>query len=243
MKLHEMSDLHLEGKNWKQFAQHILPDGKDVDALILAGDIAPLLMSNIEVYKELCKKHKWVFYVPGNHEYYKTSIHEAERVLAILEKEINNLVVLRAGSISQLEGRRIIGGTMWFKDDPMNFAYEHLVNDFRLIEGFKPWIYEENKKFLDFLQDELREGDIVITHHMPSALSVAERFKNDPGNRFFLCEISHLILERNPALWFHGHTHDPFDYRLGNTRIYCNPMGYSKEMSNTDFKNRFVVEV
>jgi hypothetical protein len=26
--------------------------------------------------------------------------------------------------------------------------------------------------------------------------------------------------------WTHGHTHDPFDYMIGSTRILCNPRGY-----------------
>ena len=27
-------------------------------------------------------------------------------------------------------------------------------------------------------------------------------------------------------LWMHGHTHEDFDYVLGETRVVCNPRGY-----------------
>ena len=33
-------------------------------------------------------------------------------------------------------------------------------------------------------------------------------------------------LERQPALWIHGHMHDPVDVVLGQTRVLCNPAGY-----------------
>ena len=42
-------------------------------------------------------------------------------------------------------------------------------------------------------------------------------------------QTSGLIEERQPALWVHGHTHDSCDYRVGNTRVICNPRGYENE--------------
>jgi hypothetical protein len=27
-------------------------------------------------------------------------------------------------------------------------------------------------------------------------------------------------------LWTHGHTHELFDYMIGDTRVVCNPRGY-----------------
>ena len=38
-------------------------------------------------------------------------------------------------------------------------------------------------------------------------------------------------------LWTHGHTHEPFDYMVGETRIVCNPRGYiGYEQRANDFK-------
>lgn len=35
-----------------------------------------------------------------------------------------------------------------------------------------------------------------------------------------------LIEARGPALWVHGHIHTSSDFRIGATRIVCNPRGY-----------------
>jgi hypothetical protein len=46
-------------------------------------------------------------------------------------------------------------------------------------------------------------------------------------------------------LWVHGHTHSSFDYKLGKTRIICNPRGYPGtfgDMGN-DFNPNLIVEI
>jgi hypothetical protein len=37
-----------------------------------------------------------------------------------------------------------------------------------------------------------------------------------------------MFIEDYPEIrvWTHGHTHDVFDYTVGQTRILCNPRGY-----------------
>jgi hypothetical protein len=51
-----------------------------------------------------------------------------------------------------------------------------------------------------------------------------------------------LIVAREPALWIHGHTHHAMDYRIGPTRILCNPLGYPHE-ANDGFDPRLTVEL
>ena len=41
-----------------------------------------------------------------------------------------------------------------------------------------------------------------------------------------------LIIEMQPRLWVHGHTHEIFDYYIGTTRVLCNPRGYPHEREN-----------
>ena len=57
----------------------------------------------------------------------------------------------------------------------------------------------------------------------------------------FVSNLSEIIDPRQPALWVHGHVHTSFDYRVGATRVLCNPHGYGAE--NPDFDPRLVVEV
>jgi hypothetical protein len=54
------------------------------------------------------------------------------------------------------------------------------------------------------------------------------------------------VLQSAGALGAHGHTHDSFDYQVGNCRVVCNLRGYvawTGKMENRDFDAGFVVEV
>ena len=58
-------------------------------------------------------------------------------------------------------------------------------------------------------------------------------------------QLEENILRWQPALWMHGHTYDSFDYRVGKTRVVCNPRGYSKDGVNENplFNLNLVVEL
>jgi hypothetical protein len=46
-------------------------------------------------------------------------------------------------------------------------------------------------------------------------------------NGAFASDLDDFIAYRPQIrLWTHGHTHEPFDYEIGATRIVCNPRGY-----------------
>ena len=87
---------------------------------------------------------------------------------------------------------------------------------------------------------------IVVTHHAPHRLSLAERYADDRVSAGF---ISHLpTLVRSPvALWIHGHTHTAFDYAVDGTRVICNPRGYldrrTGQPENPQFAWDRVVEI
>lgn len=64
------------------------------------------------------------------------------------------------------------------------------MTDFAVIPEFERWVYAENARALEFLDRDLRRGDVVVTHHLPAESSVADPFgyatfelnpKFDPG--------------------------------------------------------------
>ncbi len=65
--------------------------------------------------------------------------------------------------------------------------------------------------------------DDVVTHHAPSARSVAPRFASDLLTPAFASNLEHLMDGQCAVLWIRGHTHDPFDYEINGTRVICNP--------------------
>ncbi|MCX7170699.1 MAG: metallophosphoesterase [Proteobacteria bacterium] len=86
---------------------------------------------------------------------------------------------------------------------------------------------------------------VVVTHHLPSAVSVALRYQNDPVSAAFASRADKLVAQAD--LWIHGHTHDSFDYAIGKCRVICNPRGYPDKLKDTvenrAFLDDFVVEV
>lgn len=86
---------------------------------------------------------------------------------------------------------------------------------------------------------------VVVTHHVPHALSVAPRFASDWATCGFVSALpdSFFVV---PALWIHGHTHTRLDYRVGNYRIVYNPQRYATwggDFEVDDFEPVFVIEV
>jgi predicted phosphodiesterase len=247
MKIQVLSDLHFEHHRDYGEALMLSLDFREADVVILAGDIVGFGSSALramERMKILCAKTGGIaLYIPGNHEYYGTSPAFVVHSLTLMEAQIKNLTVLRAGAVFELDGRRFLGDTLWFPDDPLNPVYAPGMNDFSLIQGFVPWVYERHNACRAFLERELQAGDIVVTHHLPSPRLIAPQFVGDPLNRFFAADLTDLILERKPALWVCGHTHCSIDTRIGETRVLCNPYGYPSEGQHTRFDPRLIVEL
>lgn len=108
---------------------------------------------------------------------------------------------------------------------------------------------EYHKKMLDYikivteLSSESTEKFVVVGHHAPSKASTHPRYKEDVlMNGAYSSDLSEFILDRPQIkLWVHGHTHDPFDYMIGSTRIVCNPRGYIGHERQADvFKLKFM---
>jgi hypothetical protein len=181
--------------------------------------------------------------VPGNHEYYGTNPVDGLKMLARLTSDIPNFKVLSSDTSVFIDGHRLVGDTMWFADDYLNVQYKDRMNDFGVIGNFVPWVYQQNQKWMKFLDKELKEGDIVVTHHLPSYRLVAPELRKSNLNRFFVCETEKWILDKKPALWLFGHTHTSCDQMIGATRCVANPLGYPGEYSVQTFNEGLVLGV
>ena len=106
---------------------------------------------------------------------------------------------------------------------------------------------EEHVKFRGYIQ-QIIEGNpaqkfVVCGHHSPSKLSTHPRYADDViMNGGYSSDMNDYILDHPQIrLWTHGHTHHPFDYRIGSTRIVCNPRGYvGHEQQTQDFELKYV---
>ena len=89
-----------------------------------------------------------------------------------------------------------------------------------------------HKKTLEYIKhvitNDSSKNYVVVGHHAPSKLSTKPRYEKDVEmNGAYSSDLNEFILAHPQIkLWTHGHTHDLFDYMIGNTRIVCNPRGY-----------------
>ena len=159
MKLQIMSDLHFEmhADGGAELIRELDPTG--VDVLVLAGDItmARHYEDLASVFKPLARKYRHILYVPGNHEYYKSSPSEVARNLAKLTKEFPGVVMPENDTVV-IAGQRFIAGTMWFRPDPTAEPNKRFMHDFSLIQDFEPWVYEQNAAFEKVLATQVEAG-------------------------------------------------------------------------------------
>ena len=111
-----------------------------------------------------------------------------------------------------------------FKEEPARWSPEDSVVDHR--------------KMLDYVDHATRDPGsyIVVGHHCPSELSVAEQYKGNLLNAAFRSGLDDFIEARPQIrLWLHGHTHYNFNYWIGETRVVCNPRGYVGHEASADW--------
>jgi predicted phosphodiesterase len=240
VKIRVLSDLHFEfcRDGGKSFVDSL--DTEGVDLLVLAGDISNA--AGLAYALELMAKHFAcpIVVIHGNHEFYGSDRAGVVSDTYEATRKFDHLHWLDHDVI-EIAGHRILGTPMWFKEAPL--APAHLMNDFSQIGGFNRWVYEENSKALNFLNREMQEGDIVVTHYLPSEKCISQWYKGDALNAFFLCDVEKLIHDRRPALWVFGHTHDSKDFVIESTRLVCNPFGYVGHQTNREFNPNFTVEL
>ena len=243
MRIQLLSDLHFEFHvdHGRAFIEALDKDACDV--LVLAGDVCTVTHGLVEVLSMFCAKFRHVVYVAGNHEFYGSDKGRTNAAIEKASRRNANLHALRR-DVAEIDGVRFVGSTLWFPptDDARKLA--RWWSDFQCVQGLAGWVFEENALDVEFLRRELRAGDVVVTHHMPSRRSVHLRYAAEATNCFFVCDVEPLLVERSPAVWMHGHTHESMDYAIGATRVVCNPLGYvTRGEVNGGFVRTKIVEV
>ena len=242
MKLQIMSDLHMEHWTRGDGLQFEKDTQTTADVLVLAGDIVPLNRRNwnwsVARLQEFKYRYKHVVYVPGNHEWYGAYINYTTLDTLM---SVTGVEILYPGRIATIEGKRFLGGTMFQPAQPYPGAYMP-ISDHGAIHDFERCAAHEYETLRAHLQKELAPGDIVVTHHAPSLKSLDAQWVGHPCNYWFITpQIEDVLLSSGPALWVHGHVHTPFDYKLMDTRVICNPRGYPGE--SVRFNPQLVVEI
>lgn len=240
MNIQVVSDIHCEhmADNGKTFIAEM--DPTEVDVLVLPGDIVNAV-DFVRPITAICKKYKnaHVVYVHGNHEFYDSDRDSVVKLTQQAMKKNSNLVWLDC-TLKVINGQRFLGAPLWFSyDDRIPDTYQYL-SDFNLINDYETWVYRENKRAKEFFENNLKEGDIVVTHHLPSYRCVHPTYMCNSLNHFFVSDVSYLIEERKPKYWFYGHSHKSNVTRIGDTTLVCNPCGYLFQ-PNVSFQEKLIL--
>lgn len=245
MRVQLMSDLHFEfhQDGGQAFVASLDPTG--VDVLVLAGDIGLCADGSLQAGLGFLSERysdAQIVMAAGNHEFYHSTREEVEATRQKMTALYSNLHWLENSSVT-INGQRFLGCTLWFIDQPdgLNHHYCRSMGD-QLIQGFYSWVYEANKASMRYLQDNVREGDIVVTHYIPTQEGVHPRWRPSSKTlgRFFLCQMPYSVLEI-PSYWFFGHTHDTMAFEIGNCKFRCNPLGYPMESRPSHFIEKLVM--
>lgn len=269
MRIWILSDLHIPQKDAIRL---IKPDRyPQADVCVLAGDVTDSMHLAINWVGKVVRPKMPVIWVPGNHEFYDTSIESGLKNARLIANALD--VTFLDNSVEIIEGVRFLGGTLWTDfaiDAPETgaerdvaiqnamWAAKNGLADYGNIylqapkgNGIIPRLvrpsdlaalHQETRSFIDATLAVPFDGkSVVVSHHAPHRASIHPKFAGDRTNGAFVSDLSDVMEHRKPDLWVHGHVHQCFDYHVGHTRVVCNPRGYSIE--NETFEFGKVIEI
>lgn len=212
-------------------------------------------------FEEECAKYRETVYVMGNHEHYGFKYHKTYQHLL---ENLPDHVTLLENQTHDIDDVTFVGATLWTdmnREDPLTMYHmTSMMSDYKQITMFNEVksVYhrlQPERTVADFYKsrDYIRlvvESDpnkkyVVVTHHAPTRASTHPRYQQDTlMNGAYSSDLAEFILEHPQIrLWTHGHTHDPFDYMIGSTRVVCNPRGYAGYESRADLFDSKQIEI
>lgn len=261
LKLWIWSDLHQEIDRWEFPAR--LPRA---DVAVVAGDLHRLPDAVDWLVRRLdagILKVRRVVLVPGNHEYYRREMTNALRRARTEARDLG--IYLLDGDEVVIGGVRFLGGTLWTDyailgdaEAGMAACLDKIANDYSLIGiedggSVRRFTTERalalHRAYVDWLAERLavpfQGPTVVVTHHGPTLASTDPERRDEAFTAGFASDLTWLIERFQPDLWVHGHTHASCDYRIGRTRVICNPKGYglNGDEENRGFEPRLVVKL
>jgi len=257
------SDLHQDwADNAWDPAAHAPADGFDI--VVVAGDVHSPLPRALDWLADRLPGVP-IVYVPGNHCFWWDRGDDRYTIDDVIARgrdaAARHGIHLLLDDAVTLGGIRFLGGTLWTNLRLGSLSLDHArytsrrgMNDYKRIRrrrsGQHKYILTDDTLALHratvaFLGAQLATPStsptVVVTHHAPHSLSL-------PGANMdlrwcYASDLGDLIARGQPDLWIHGHLHNRADYRLGKTRIVCNPRGHIEEESARTFDPSFVIQV
>jgi predicted phosphodiesterase len=261
--------LHMQKILDVMFPVHI-DDHKTI--LVCAGDMG-VYDEYADTYKLffqiMSKRFRHVIIVPGNHSWYHSAYWGKEQDIWKNKKIPKNVHYMDNNHII-IDGILFIGSCLWTDmndSDPLvmfhagkNMAdylyikkrdyqvcatYGQVIESNRLQPEDTINRYHESIAYIQLLLSMHRDKQcVVVTHHGVSKRCVHPKYTEDLLNYAFYSDLDAFILNNdNIKYWVSGHTHDSYDFEIGDTRVLCNPFGYYMQCENRNFNPHLVLEI
>ena len=215
-----------------------------------------------DFFKRCSFQFSHVIYIMGNHEFYNGKFYAGIDYMREECAKYPNVYMLEQ-DMKIIDDVVFVGGTLWTnmnKRDPLTMhAIEGMMNDFRIIRNdarnYAPMSaldvtirHDKTLAYIEHIVHEHRNKKcVVVGHHSPSFQSCHPMYGNDTlMNGGYHSDLSEFIMDHPQIkLWTHGHTHHPFDYVLGETRVVCNPRGYENDgySEQTGWSPNLILEI
>ncbi|MDF3606605.1 metallophosphoesterase [Paracoccus sp. DMF-8] len=238
------ADLHLD--LWAHAGRDpfagTLPVLRDLDALIIAGDLANDPQRNwpwalTRIVRLVSPARVWV--IPGNHDYYGATLDDGP-----LDELAKAAGVSLAQKLVLTFGRcRLLCCTLWtdfaLLGDPaiaMERAALAMPDYDRIFRAGGDLISPEDtveihRDHLDWLTREIARPwpgqTVIVTHHAPSAAVSGPLSQLSPA---FASDLEGWIEAHRPDCWFFGHTHRPLSARIRGAPVINVSLGYPDEV-------------
>ncbi|MBL8565169.1 MAG: metallophosphoesterase [Hyphomicrobiaceae bacterium] len=257
MRCHYLSDLHLEAQDFTSplpGGDVLILAGDLCHARCLDPARADRYCSaqrdrTLRFVDEALGKFAHVLLVAGNHEHYDGIFDDT---VATLLRHLPGVTVLD-GDVTEIGGVRFFGTTLWcdfgglsdveitairkgmgeyffvkMRPDGANGAGGPLV---RLTPAATHRAHRSAwARLREAVTMEPRRPTVVVTHHAPSGLGLNPRFTNSPLNAAYASNLDDEIAAfANVPVWIHGHTHIARTYRIADTIVRSNALGFASK--------------
>jgi predicted phosphodiesterase len=254
VKIQIISDMHLEFRGVK-FKRIIKPSAP---ILFLLGDICACGDDDdFETYKQfitfISPKFKFIFHVPGNHEYYnttnpKTTMSDIDLRIKKYLKSFSNIFYLNNDTKRLLINNKtyvFVGAALWsnvrLKDRKEVGA---LMNDYSCIyvkdkQKIRKYNIEDMSKlhvtsvrYIKKIMKTIKSSEVAIllTHHKP----IRDEDISNTKSQAYESDLRGIIITHPFKLAAHGHTHVKYDKVIDGVHVVSNPKGYISQKTRYD---------
>jgi Icc-related predicted phosphoesterase len=248
----------------------IPPEGLDVEAILLGGDIhysPDQLGSMLEEIRATQRSGTQIVMVPGNGEYIDQELSQSRQEYKAAVERVPDAVLLDDDVVTLGSGLRVVGSTLWSHvDEDQIDAYSRRLADHGLrgvdnirLDGRFLTLKDTNElhdRARSFIEGQLRplsrterQRTLVCTHFWPTLqpwLLPDGRPTESIANWYQMVgtDMDSLIAECGPRYWLCGHVHETQSVTIGETVVSSNPRaGDGPGHINPEFGELYVLDL